>query len=302
MNQSKYSRAFLLKSATIFAILCAILLIIGKSYAYWKTDSLSIEASLLDSCLDCIISMLNFIAVRHALVPADSDHGYGHGKAEALAGLLQALFIAGTALWLGKEVIFNFINPKPTLFDWSSLSVLIGAAILTACLVLWQKYVIRHTQSIAISADCLHYQTDLFTTVGVLLSVICTEYFKINFIDSITASIFSIYILKTSYTIGRKSFNILMDRELEDSDLDLIKSELSRFIPLENVHQLKTRSCGQRVFIQLNLSLDCESSLREADMMTDKITNALLGKFPTAEVVIQKKCCQHPSKLSIIAQ
>ena len=105
--------ARLMKLATYASISCAVTLIMAKLVAWGMSGSVSLLATLIDSVLDALASVINLFAVRHALSPADSKHRFGHGKAEALAGLGQAAFIAGSAVFLLLESARRIIEPVP---------------------------------------------------------------------------------------------------------------------------------------------------------------------------------------------
>lgn len=288
MKCSEFSHTFLLKSATIAAVSVAALLIIGKTYAHQLTGSLSIEASLLDSLLDGFVSIINFFAVRKALTPADDDHRFGHGKVEALAGLFQSLFIAGSSIWLLKEVILRITSPEIVIYNAAAVGVMIAATVLTLILVLWQRYVIKHTNSIAIAADSLHYQTDIATNIGVLISFFLSTFFSIPALDCIVAVLIAVYIFKTSYEIGRRSFDILMDRELPDTIADQIKALAWQHPSVRGVHDLRTRSSGQHTFIQMHLDLDANLTLHDSHEISEDIEQKVVAMFPDADIIIHQ--------------
>ena len=147
-------------------------LIIIKLIAWVMTESVSMLATLIDSCLDALASMINLIAVRHALAPADKKHRFGHGKAEALAGLGQATFIAGSSLFLVLEAASRIWNPQPVEAMTTGLSVMGISIAVTMGLILFQSHVIKQTGSTAIKADHLHYKTDLIVNFGVIVALI----------------------------------------------------------------------------------------------------------------------------------
>ncbi|MDP3371522.1 MAG: cation diffusion facilitator family transporter [Candidatus Paracaedibacteraceae bacterium] len=282
------SHNFLLQSATISAIVVAATLVIGKAFAYSLTNSLSIKASLIDSLLDGGISLVNFFAVRHAIQPPDEDHRFGHGKVEALAGLLQSLFIAGSAIWLLKEVIGQVSASEEITFHSTALVVMFGAIFLTFLLVLWQNYVIAQTQSLAISADSLHYKTDLFTNIGVLLSFYIAHTFKFFYIDWFVAALIAVYIFKTSYEIAKTSFDILMDKELSADIVAQIRAIAWENPYVKGVHDLRTRSSGKHNFIQMHLDLDGSLTLFDAHVVAEEIEQNIIAVFPDSDVIIHQ--------------
>lgn len=164
--------ARLMRQATYASIGVALLLIIAKLIAWGVSDSLSLLATLIDSMLDALASFVNLLAVRHALSPADREHRFGHGKAEALAGLGQAAFIAGSAAFLLLEAARRFVNPVPLESYGIGIAVMVFSIAATLLLLAFQRHVIRKTGSVAISADSLHYRTDLLVNGSVIAALL----------------------------------------------------------------------------------------------------------------------------------
>ena len=154
----------LMRRASLASMSVAVALIAAKTAAWLITDSVSMLSSLVDSALDLVSSSITFLAIRQALVPADADHRFGHGKAEALAGTAQAGFIAASAAAVVLTVIDRFLNPRPVQQEMVGVAVSGLAILLTVALVTFQNHVMRRTGSIAIGADRAHYLTDLVTT------------------------------------------------------------------------------------------------------------------------------------------
>jgi ferrous-iron efflux pump FieF len=262
--------------------------VLGKAFAYSLTDSLSIKASLIDSVLDGGVSIVNFFAIRQALEPADDDHRFGHGKVEALAGLFQSLFIAGSSLWLLKEVICRILSPEKFTFHPVAIIVMVVASLLTLILIMWQRYVVAQTNSIAVAADSLHYKTDLLTNIGVLLSFFLANTLNAHYIDWIVAVLIAAYIFKTSYEIGKTSFDMLMDRELPDAIVEQITAIAWKNSNVKGVHDLRTRSSGQRIFIQMHLDIDGMLTLQDAHAIAEEIEQNVIAIFPNADVIIHQ--------------
>lgn len=274
--------------ATKAAIGTAALIIICKIYAWIQTDSISLQASLIDSILDLVASVLNFFVVRQALKPADKEHRFGHGKAEAIGGLAQATFIAGSAVWLCIEVVHRLIAPHPLQSAVVGTVIMVVASVLTFALVLFQRYVVRQTNSLAIKADSLHYQTDLLTNIAVLISLNISYIFGWTWLDAIAGAVIAAYILVTSYEIGMQSLNVLMDRELSDETREKIIQIAISHAQVLGVHELRTRSAGQLEFIQMHLDLNKDLSLFTAHQISDEVELAIRAAFPHSEVIIHQ--------------
>ena len=284
---SVQEQARLMRLATYASTAVAVLLILTKAIAWLFTDSVSLLATLIDSCLDALASLFNLIAVRHALAPADRHHRFGHGKAEALAGLGQATFITGSALFVLLEAISHLWRPPTIEAMPLGIGIIIFSIIATLGLVRFQKHVISKTDSTAIKADCLHYKTDLIVNGGVLVAL-ALAFYDLPIFDPLIAIAIAAYILYSAWGIAKESLALLMDRELPDSDRERIK-EIARAHPrTRGIHDLRTRKSGMTVFIQLHLELDDQLTLMEAHHIADEVETNILAEFPDAEVIIHE--------------
>ncbi len=271
--------------ATYASISVAVLLIISKLIAWGLSDSVSLLATLIDSVLDALASLINLIAIRHALTPADREHRFGHGKAEALAGLSQSMFIAGSAGFLLLEAGRRIIDPVAAEHADISIAVMLFSIVATLLLVLFQRYVIRKTQSTAIRADALHYKSDLIINVSVILALWLSMRGMPQF-DAPIACLIAVYILHSAWEIISVSYDQLMDRELPDHDRQQIKQVVLKHSLVKGLHDLRTRSSGTVTFIQLHLELDDNLSLLEAHNISDEVEESLLVEFSGAEIII----------------
>ncbi len=274
--------------ATYASVVVAIILIIIKIIAYVFTGSVAILSSLIDSFLDFIASGINLFAVRHSLVPADHDHRYGHGKAEAIAGLAQAAFIVGSALFLIFEAINRFSHQQAVENGMVGISVMLITIALTALLVKFQRYVVEKTGSIAITADSLHYVGDLLLNLSVIVALILSVYFDWQMADPIFALLIALYILKSAWVIGKQSLAQLMDQELPDEVREKIKAIALQHPEVRNLHELRTRSSGRQYFFQLHLEMDGELKLKEAHQIANAVEIEICKAFPNAEVIIHE--------------
>lgn len=278
----------LITSATYGAVTIAAVLIAAKFFAWMRTDSLSLQASLIDSLLDIVASIINLVVVKQALKPADAEHRFGHGKAEALAGLGQSAFIAGSATWLIIDAIHRLIHPHALQESFTGSVVMIIAIILTSLLVFYQRYVVKQTQSLAISADSLHYLSDMYANIGVLISLNISTLFGWNRLDAIVGAGIAGYILYTSWSIARRALDVLMDRELPDEERLRITELVLKDPRVWGVHDLRTRSSGLQEFIQMHLDMDENLSLIEAHDIAADVEAALQKAFPKAEIIIHQ--------------
>jgi len=276
-----------MRMATYASTSVAIVLILIKTVAWMMTDSLSLLATLIDSCLDALASLINLLAVRHALVPADKEHRFGHGKAEALAGLGQATFITGSALFLVLESVSHLWNPLPISSMPVGVGVMVISMLATFGLLVFQKHVIRKTGSTAIKADHLHYKTDLLVNAGVIAALLLAVYGWPGF-DPLFAILIAVYILYSAWEIARESLDLLMDRELPDEERAKIKAIARNHPQTRGMHDLRTRKSGTTVFIQLHLELDDGLTLLQAHAIADDVEARILAEYPGAEVIIHE--------------
>jgi ferrous-iron efflux pump FieF len=280
--------ARLMRQATYASVTVAGILIAAKMAAWLATDSVSMLSTLLDSVLDAAASMVNLVAVRHALVPADREHRFGHGKAEPLAALGQSAFVAGSAALLIVEVVRRLWRPHPIENGDIGIVVMLGSIVVTAGLVMFQRHVVRKTGSLAISADRLHYVGDVLVNGGVLLALVLTGLTGWTLIDPIFGAVIAVYILHTAWRIARSSLDMLMDRELPDEDRQRIRALATGHPNVKALHELRTRASGPSIFIQFHLEMDGAMSLYEAHRVADQVEEKVLAVFPGAEIIIHQ--------------
>lgn len=276
----------LMRLATVASMSVAAILIVAKAIAWWVTDSISMLSSLVDTSLDLVGSGVTFFAVRLALVPADSDHRFGHGKAEALAGLVQAGFIAASGIALLFAVGERLINPHQVREEQVGLMISALAVGLTLALVSFQRHVVRKSGSIAINADMAHYKTDLMasllTGVGVWLSGVLDQ----PLIDSGVGGLVALYLLHGSWEVGRSSFDVLMDRELPLADRQRVIDIVRAHPAVRDYHELRTRSSGLTKFIQLHIDVDRDLSLVAGHKIGAEVQVTIQEAFPDAEIIL----------------
>lgn len=279
--------ARLLKLATNASVAVALILIIAKAGAYWHSSSMSILASLVDSLMDSGASVLNLVAVRYALTPADRQHRFGHGKAESIAALAQSTFIIASGLFLIVEAGQRLLDPQPVTAFGLGLTVMLCTMVATLALIMLQAHVIRRTGSAAIRADSLHYRTDLLTNSGVIAALVLTQ-FGWPGIDPLFALAAALYILLSARRIMRDAFNELLDRELPEARRNQILEIAGRHPDVRGVHDLRTRSSGRREFIELHLEFDAAISLYKSHRISEEVEHAIVAALPGADVVIHQ--------------
>ena len=281
------SRAALLKLASVASVITASFLIVVKLVAWYMTGSVSLLASLVDSVMDSIASLINLFAIRYSLQPADEEHRFGHGKAEPLAGLAQAAFIAGSAIFLIFHAVDRLRFSHQIEEIGIGIAVMVLAIVLTLVLLAIQRYVIQRTNSTAIRADSLHYMTDLFTNMSILLALYLST-LGWTWADPVFAIGVAIYIFYSAFQIGHEAFQQLMDRELPDEILQQIQDAAMSHEAVLGTHELRTRQSGHTRFVQLHLELDENLSLKEAHKIADEVETEIKAFLPGSEVLIHQ--------------
>ena len=286
-NKQSINRADLLKLASVASVITASFLIVAKLAAWYVTGSVSLLASLVDSVMDSIASLINLFAIRYSLQPADEEHRFGHGKAEPLAGLAQAAFITGSAIFLILHAIDRLRFTHQLEQVGIGIGVMVLAIVLTVVLLVIQRYVINRTNSTAIRADSLHYQTDLLTNFSILLAL----YFSTlgwTWADPVFAIAVAIYIFYSAIQIGYEAFQQLMDRELPDEILQQIEAVALAHEAVRGTHEMRTRQSGHTRFVQLHLELDPNLSLKQAHDIADQVEQGIKNFLPDAEIIIHQ--------------
>lgn len=288
MHQTAASRSTLLHRAAIASIVTATGLIALKVVAIYLTGSTALLGSFLDSLLDAGASIINLIAIRHALEPADYEHRFGHGKAEALAGLAQSAFImvsAGLLVWRGVNQI---LHPTPLTHTTIGIAITIVSIIATLLLVQYQKKVIATTHSTAIKADSLHYASDLLLNTAVIAALIGSTWFAIPLLDPVLAIGIAGWIAWGASQIIITSAEELMDRELPREDREKIHTLALADKRALDVHDLRTRRAGHRIFVEIHLEMDRHLTLLAAHAIAEGAMHRIKKEFPTAEVIIHQ--------------
>ncbi|WP_404343031.1 cation diffusion facilitator family transporter [Pseudoalteromonas mariniglutinosa] len=254
------------------------LMIAAKSWAWLASGSAAMLGSLTDSLMDITASLMTFLVLGYALRPADDDHRFGHGKAEALAGLGQAAFIAGSGCLLAFHAIERLINPIALKHSLLGVWVSIFAIACTLVIVFVQTKVVNHTESIAIKADSVHYKGDIILNAAVLLAILLAHY-GMNYADPLFAIGVAGYLLYNSWDIARQSADHLMDKELPDEEKAHILEIVNSHIDVHGAHDIRTRQGGKVKFIQLHLELEDNLTLIRAHQVADEVEKMIAAAF-----------------------
>ncbi|MCW7552548.1 cation diffusion facilitator family transporter [Endozoicomonas gorgoniicola] len=279
-------RSRLMTYATIASVATAFLLIVVKIIAWNMTGSLSLLATLVDSVMDAVASLITLVAVRISLTPADDEHRFGHGKAEYLSVLMQAAFISGSAIVLFLQAINRLASDNTLLVNEEiGIAVMVISISATIALLAFQRYVVRCTDSTAIAADAMHYKVDLLTNTAVIVALVASVY-GYSSMDSFLTIAISVYMLVGVVRLVWEAIQHLMDHSLPLEQLQEIERRCLSVEGVISVHEIRTRVSGQVLFIQMHLDLSGDLTLREAHEIGYQAKQSVLEWLPNADIII----------------
>ncbi len=277
-------------SAGLASVSVALLLVLAKLWALSATGALSVAASLADSAMDLMVSVAGLAAMIYAARPPDEDHAFGHSSAEDLVALGQSIFIAVSGIVIGWAAAARLLSgaPEPLRAQAEGIAVMLLSVVLTVGLVLWQRRVSRRTRNRVVAADSLHYLGDLLPNIGAILALWASASFGLGQIDSVVALAAGAGMVLGAARIGKGAWDALMDRAA-DPELVAGIAELARGWPgVRGFHDLKTRTAGSRVFVNLHIELDGDLTLREAHDIGAGLRRTILQAYPQCDVIIHK--------------
>ena len=276
----------LTRNAALASVATAMLLIALKGYAAWTTHSVAMLGSLADSGLDLIASLVTLWGVRVAAEPADWNHRFGHGKAEAIAALFQVVLITVSAVGIAWRAIDRLFNNLPTANAEYGVGVSLIAIAATLMLVAYQRRVIRATGSVAIHADNVHYQSDLLLNGSVIAALLLDQYAGLYGIDPLFGVGIALWLAWGAYRASNQAINQLMDREWPEERRQHFLRVASQHPQLKGIHDLRTRTSGAHDFVQFHVWVAPEMTVLEAHRVMDEIEAKLEQEFPGVEVLI----------------
>ena len=282
------SSARVMRVVTYGSVSVAIVLTAAKLLAWLTTDSVAMLSSLVDSLLDMVASLVTLFAVHRALRPADREFRFGYGKAEPLAGLVQALIFTGSVVFVLFAASRRMFTPVAVEIGPFGMAVMVFSIMLTIALVVVQRFVVRKTGSVAIKADSLHYMADFLTNVGVLVALILASGFGVHYADPLFAVAVALFILFSAWQIVRGSFDILLDREFPEDMRNHIREIAMSHPQVRDMHDMRTRSAGLNSFIQLHLELDSSISFERSHVISDEVEADIRKAFPNTDVIIHQ--------------
>ncbi len=280
------SRKALNRSAAILSVGVAIGLLAIKGYAAWATGSTAMLGSLADTALDIIASIVSLIGVWVAAIPADHDHRYGHGKAEALAAMVQVVLISISAVGIAARAVEQWLGGARAEEPATGIAVSAVAIGMTLVLLAWQRHVIRRTGSLAVRTDHVHYQSDLLLNLAVIVALALDGYAGIAGADPVFALGIAVWLAWNAWRASQSAVEQLMDKEWPTEKRERLLDMICDHPGLRGVHELRTRTSGDRDFAQFHVWIDGRMTLAAAHRVMDEIEAILARAFPDTEFMI----------------
>lgn len=274
------------RNVTRLSVGVAVILIVLKAFALGASGSVSILASLADSALDLVASLVTFVAVRWAAAPAGEQHRFGRGKGEALAALVQAGLVFASATFIGGEAIQRIFDPRPVTAGGWGVSVILISTVMTLGLVWMQSRALRQNRSMAIAADRAHYAADLAANLVVLIGVISGAFLAAPGLDAAAGLVVSVWLFWGALGLLRGAADHLLDRAAPDSDRIAVTTAVLSDPRIHGVHQLRTRMAGSVMMIQMHVDMEPSLTLEAAHAIIVEAENRLLAAFPEADILI----------------
>lgn len=272
--------------AGIASVAVATILVALKGYASWKTGSAAMLGALADSGLDLIASLVTLYSVRLAAAPADRQHRFGHGKAEAIAAFFQVVLISLSAFWIAAQSVGQLIAGARTSDAGTGIGVALVSVALTLLLVSYQSRVIARTGSLAIGADRIHYQSDLALNAAVIAALLLDQMAGIRGADAVVGAGIALWLLYNAYTASQKAIDQLMDHEWPEERRRAFVEVANRHPELRGIHDLRTRTAGHHDFVQFHVWVDPDMTVGAAHRVMDEVEDKLREAFPGVEILI----------------
>ena len=264
----------------------AFVLIGLKIWAAVHTSSMAMLGSLADSSLDLLASIVVLMGVRIAAQPADTDHRFGHGKAEALAALVQVILITLSALFIGYRSIERLISGARTQDAELGIGVSLVAIAFPLALITYQRHVVRRTGSVAISTDRLHYASDLALNGSVIAALALDQFARLTGADAVFGLLIALWLLYGAWMSSSHALDQLMDREWPEDLRERFIAAPREYPELAGLHDLRTRTSGTHHFAQFHVWVPPDWTIAEAHERMDRIEEELQQRFPATEILI----------------
>lgn len=275
-------------SAGLASVTTATVLVLLKFWALWETGALAIAASLADSAMDLLVSFAGLAAIVYAARPADEDHTFGHDAVEDLASLGQSIFIFGSGCTILWAAVTRLLSPAPAPIESSGFGVVVMAlsAVITLGLITWQDRVSKSTNNKVVAADKLHYIGDLIPTLGAIAALVLAGPLGWTRVDSVFAIGAALFMLWGAIKIGREGWHALMNRAAPEDIIEGIEAIARKTEGIRSFHDLRTRTAGAKIFVQIHIELDGDQPLRQAHGIAAELKARIIRAYPDADVIV----------------
>lgn len=272
--------------AALASVAMACFLLALKSYAAWHTGSVAMLGSLADTALDLLASLVTLYGVRLAATPADHDHRFGHGKAEALAALFQVALITASAAGIAWRAIDALGSDTATADAEFGIGVSIIAILATIVLLWYQRRIIRATGSVAIMADNVHYQSDVLLNGSVMVALVVDQYLGFHKADPLFGIAIALWLAWGAFQASSTAIDQLMDKEWPEDQRAAFLDVAARQPGLKGIHDFRTRRSGSHDFAQFHMEVDRDLTVGAAHDIVENVERSLRSAFPKVEVLI----------------
>jgi ferrous-iron efflux pump FieF len=286
VHERHQAHAGMTQRAALASVSCATFLLILKSYAAWTTVSVAMLGSLADTGLDLVASLTTLYGVRLAAQPADREHRFGHGKAEALVALFQVGIITFSAAGIGWRAADRLVHGQVTANAGEGIVVSLVAIAVTFGLTSYQRRIVARTGSVAIETDHVHYQSDLLLNLSVIVALAADQYLGLRSADPLLGIAIALWLAWGAWRASRRAIDQLMDKEWPEDKRRRFVEVAARHPELKGLHDLRTRTSGAHDFVQFHIWIDPKMSVEEAHRVTEEIEAKLEAEFPGTEVLI----------------
>ena len=285
-NEERRRAIPLAMRAALASVAMAASLLLVKGYAAWHTGSVAMLGSLADTGLDLLASLVTLYGVKLAAEPADHDHRFGHGKAEALAALFQVVLITASAIGIAVRAIQRFSEPGANEDAGLGIGVSVLAILATFALLAYQRSVIRRTGSVAILADNVHYQSDVLLNVAVIAALVLDQYVGLSGADPVFGIAIALWLAWGAFQASSQAIDMLMDKEWPEDQRAAFMEVAARQPGIRGIHDFRTRRAGSHDFAQFHMEVDPSLTVRDAHDIVERVEVALRQTFPRVETLI----------------
>jgi ferrous-iron efflux pump FieF len=299
-NHHHEAHGNLTAKAAIASVSMALFLLALKIYAAAETGSVALLGSLADTGFDVLASLLTLFSVRYAARPADDNHRFGHGKAEALSALIQVILVVVSAIFIGWRAMVRLGSSEPTAHPEYGIGVSLIAIVATLGLLAYQRHVVKKTGSVAIHADHVHYQSDLLLNIAVIIAIILDTMLHVRGADPVFGIGIALWLLWGAYRAAKMALDQLLDREWPEEKRQRFLAVAMRHPELKGIHDMRTRSSGAHDFCQFHVWVDPNMTILQAHRIMDEVEESLMQEFPGVEVLIHPDPEGHKDEIGYI--